>query len=104
VIEGGGWVGVGDERTRVAAGEAVLWPADIPHAAWTEHSQMRAVVVEFGGADDSTAAGVLTGTARAVATVARGDTDSGAIDRGEGALAERPTAPGLRDEDAGEPA
>ena len=44
VIEGGGWVGVGDERTRVAAGEAVLWPADIPHAAWTEHSEMRAFV------------------------------------------------------------
>ncbi|HET9085283.1 MAG TPA: cupin domain-containing protein, partial [Candidatus Limnocylindrales bacterium] len=53
VIEGGGWVGVDDERTRVAAGEAVLWPADIPHAAWTEHSEMRVFVVEFTGADDS---------------------------------------------------
>ena len=53
VIEGGGWVGVGDERARVAAGEAVLWPADIPHAAWTEHSEMRAFVVEFAGADDA---------------------------------------------------
>ena len=53
VIEGGGWVGVGDERTRIAAGEAVLWPADVPHAAWTEHSEMRAIVVEFAGADDS---------------------------------------------------
>ena len=52
VIEGGGWVGVGDERTRVAAGEAVLWPADITHAAWTEHSEMRAFVVEFAGSDD----------------------------------------------------
>jgi quercetin dioxygenase-like cupin family protein len=104
VIEGGGWVGVGDERTRVAAGEAVLWPADIPHAAWTEHSQMRAVVVEFGGADDSTAAGVLTGTARAVATVARGDVDPGTVERGEGALADRPTGSSPRDEDAGEPA
>ena len=29
VIEGGGWVGVGDERTRIAAGEAAVWPADI---------------------------------------------------------------------------
>jgi len=52
VIEGGGWVGVGDERTRVAAGEAVLWPADVTHAAWTEHSEMRAFVVEFAGPDD----------------------------------------------------
>ena len=60
VIEGGGWVGVGDERTRVAAGEAVLWPADVPHAAWTEHSEMRAFVVEFSGADDSA---VLAGRA-----------------------------------------
>ena len=28
VIEGGGWVSVGDERLRVAAGEAVVWPPD----------------------------------------------------------------------------
>ena len=53
VVEGGGWVGVGDERTRIAAGEAAVWPADIPHAAWTEHSEMRAIIVEFAGADDS---------------------------------------------------
>ena len=52
VIEGGGWVGVGDERARVAAGEAVLWPADVTHAAWTEHSEMRAFVIEFAGPDD----------------------------------------------------
>jgi quercetin dioxygenase-like cupin family protein len=66
VIEGGGWVGVGDERTRVAAGEAVLWPADIPHAAWTEHSEMRAIVVEFAGPDDSAMRGILEGRASAV--------------------------------------
>jgi quercetin dioxygenase-like cupin family protein len=47
VIEGGGWVGVGDERTRVQAGEAVAWPADVLHAAWTEGTHMRAIVVEF---------------------------------------------------------
>ena len=52
VVEGGGWVGVGDERARIAAGEAAVWPADIPHAAWTEHSEMRAIIVEFTGADD----------------------------------------------------
>lgn len=57
VIEGGGWVGVGDERTRVAAGEAVLFPPDIPHAAWTEHSEMRAFMIEFSGADDAEFAG-----------------------------------------------
>jgi quercetin dioxygenase-like cupin family protein len=53
VVEGGGWVGVGDERTRIAAGEAAVWPADIPHAAWTEHSEMRAIIVELAGPDDT---------------------------------------------------
>jgi quercetin dioxygenase-like cupin family protein len=47
VIEGGGFVRVGDEQERVAAGEAVLLPADIPHAAWTDQGHMRAIIVEF---------------------------------------------------------
>jgi quercetin dioxygenase-like cupin family protein len=47
VIEGGGWIGVGEERTRVQAGEAVAWPPDVLHAAWTEGTHMRAIVVEF---------------------------------------------------------
>ena len=76
-------MGVGDERTRVAAGEAVLWPADVPHAAWTEHSEMRAFVVEFAGADDSEIVSVVD---RARALTAGG---AGSIERGEGALAER---------------
>jgi quercetin dioxygenase-like cupin family protein len=59
VIEGGGWVQVGDDRARVAAGEAVLWPADVIHAAWTELSEMRAIVVEYAGADDALLRGIL---------------------------------------------
>lgn len=47
VIEGGGWVGVGEERTRVMAGEAVSWPPHVLHAAWTDGSPMRAIVVEL---------------------------------------------------------
>ena len=47
VIEGGGFVRVGDEQARVAAGEAVVWPPDVVHSAWTEHTPMRAIVVEF---------------------------------------------------------
>ncbi len=70
VIEGGGWVAVADERTRVAAGEAVLWPADVLHAAWTEHSEMRAIVVEFAGADDSAVRGLLDGLVREAGDVA----------------------------------
>jgi quercetin dioxygenase-like cupin family protein len=52
VIEGGGFVQVGDERARVAAGEAVVWPPDVVHSAWTELTPMRAIVVEFAPADD----------------------------------------------------
>jgi quercetin dioxygenase-like cupin family protein len=84
VIEGGGWVGVGEERSRVAAGEAVLWPADVPHAAWTEHSEMRAFVVEFSGADDSA---VLAGRALELEP---GQADPAA--RGEGSLVTPPRA------------
>ena len=47
VIEGGGFVQVGEERARVAAGEAVVWPPNVVHAAWTELTAMRALVVEF---------------------------------------------------------
>jgi quercetin dioxygenase-like cupin family protein len=97
VIEGGGWVGVGDERARVAAGEAVLWPADEPHAAWTEHSEMRAFVVEFTGADDSEIVSVVD---RTRALTAGG---AGSIERGEGALAERELR-GSGDPSSGEPA
>ncbi len=50
VIEGGGFVQVGDERARVAAGEAVVWPPNVVHAAWTESTPMRAIVVEFADA------------------------------------------------------
>jgi hypothetical protein len=47
VIEGGGFVIVGDERARVAAGEAVVWPPNVVRAAWTELTPMRALVIEF---------------------------------------------------------
>ena len=97
VIEGGGWVGVGEERTRVAAGEAVLWPADEPHAAWTEHSEMRAFVVEFTGADDSGTRAILEGEAGHPGSLGV------PVERGVGELA--PHASQIRhDPEAGEPA
>ncbi|MBI2776871.1 MAG: cupin domain-containing protein [Chloroflexi bacterium] len=99
VIEGGGWVLVGEERRRVAAGEAVHWPAGIPHAAWTEHGEMRALVVEFAGADDSGTAAVLEGAARRL-----GPGETGLAARGEGWLAERPVDPERHDRSQGEPA
>jgi quercetin dioxygenase-like cupin family protein len=90
VIEGGGYVLVGEEQRRVAAGEAVLWPAGVTHGAWTEHGPMRAFVVEFAGSDDSHLRDVLEGVAKRL-----GPGEAGAIQRGEGRLAPReaPEAP-----------
>ena len=81
VVEGGGWVGVGEQRTRIAAGVAALWPAYVIHSAWTEHSEMRAFVVEFAGADDG---GAVLGRAHELSQRA-----AASIGRGVGALAER---------------
>ena len=97
VIEGGGWVGVGEERARIAAGEAAIWPADVIHSAWTEHSEMRAFVVEFGGADDR---GSVIGR---VNDLAPGRDEP--VARGTGQLTARiPTRPGSPVPRDGEPA
>lgn len=96
VIEGGGWVGVGDEWTRIAAGEAAVWPADIPHAAWTEHSEMRAITVEFAGTDDSD---TVIGRARLL----EGPAEE-AVARGAGRLTGRTGPPPPGDPSEGEPA
>lgn len=96
VVEGGGWVGVGDQRTRIAAGEAAVWPADLIHSAWTEHSEMRAFVVELAGADDG---GAVLGQARELTPEG-----SGSVSRGVGQLAPRTIDPGRREPADGEPA
>ena len=98
VIEGGGYVLVGEEERRVAAGEAVRWPAGILHGARTEYGPMRAIVVEMAGADDSHLRNVLDGIAKRL-----GPGEAGAISRGEGRLAERPMTDLERDRE-GEPA
>ena len=95
VVEGGGWVGVGDERSRIAAGEAACWPPDVVHSAWTEHSEMRAFLVEFGGADDG---GAVLGRARELVAG-----EAGTVARGVGALAERTPDPARRGPSEGEP-
>jgi quercetin dioxygenase-like cupin family protein len=86
VIEGGGWVGVGDERSRVTTGEAVVWPPHVLHAAWTDGAPMRVIIVEL--AEDP----------KELAPVVDGATGGEVIEvipprpvaRGEGRLAERP--------------
>ena len=94
VIEGGGWVGVGDERTRVTAGEAVVWPPDVLHGAWTDGSPMRAIVVEFAG-PMLALPGVIEGE---VLAIAPGEAHA---PKGEGRLAPRRPAPAI-DADDGE--
>ena len=85
VIEGGGWVSVGEDRTRIVAGEAVLWPPDELHSAWTERTQtMRAIVVELPG--ELPGSRLLEGVARQVAP---GTPASARVARGEGQLAPR---------------
>ena len=88
VIEGGGAVRVGDEESAISAGEAVLWPADTLHGARTQHTTMRAIIVELAGADDSHARGILEGEARRLASGERGH-----VPRGEGHLAPRDPDP-----------
>jgi quercetin dioxygenase-like cupin family protein len=97
VIEGGGFVEVGEDRDQVVAGEAVLWPAGVNHGAWTESSTMRAIVVEFAGPDDAHLRGILDGLALL------GPGDRGAVEPGEGHLVGPPRA-ARPDLDAGEPA
>jgi len=47
IVEGGGFVRVGEQTARVAAGEAVVWPPNLVRAVWTDLTPMRAIVVEF---------------------------------------------------------
>ena len=97
VIEGGGWVVVDSERARVAAGEAVLWPPDVPHGAWADHGHMRAIVVELAGRDDVLSPPLIDAGGRPALT------GGGApVGRGEGSL-RGPGPEPLPDPDAGEP-
>lgn len=93
VISGGGYVQVGDERARVNHGEAVLWPPGVMHGAYTDGTEMRAIVVELIDTADRV---VLEGTASA----ASADAPSAPTSRAEGALAER--LPTREDYDASE--
>jgi quercetin dioxygenase-like cupin family protein len=94
VIEGGGWVIVDGERTRVAAGEAVLWPPDVPHGAWADHGPMRAIVVELAGQEETIVGGLIEAGVETQAPLP--------VARGVGRLrSEAPKPP--PDPDAGEP-
>lgn len=100
VISGGGYVQVGDERTRVNHGEAVLWPADVPHGAYTDGTEMRAIVIELPVADSR----VLTGAAAsALAEHGGPDAPEKKPEPAQGRLAERPRLRSDYDSSEGEP-
>jgi quercetin dioxygenase-like cupin family protein len=114
VVSGGGFVQVGDERTRINHGEAVVWPAGVPHGAYTDGSEMRAILVEFSGADDEPAV-VLAIEPGPVAPVPPGETPSPSpsaadassgpvtVEPASGRLADRPPSRDDHDESEGEP-
>jgi quercetin dioxygenase-like cupin family protein len=98
VIEGGGWTAVDGEAIRIAAGEAVVWPANLVHAAWTDYSEMRAIVVEFAGADDAAVRGIIEAGGTVLLDVPERE-----VSAGEGALAPREQPAGPIDRSSGEP-
>ena len=106
IIEGGGFVQVGDERARVAAGDAVVWPPNVVHAAWTELTPMRAIVVEFAAEPGDSAAGRRRATSprpNRRRTVSRPDPMS-PCRPAEGSLAPKPAVlPPDRESPEGEP-
>jgi len=115
VVSGGGFVRVGDELTRIIHGEAVVWPAGVSHGAYTDGSDMRAILVELAGpSDDSTGALDAIGSglsaeqpadavARRAAAAAAAPNEPRPVEPARGALAERPPSREDHDESEGEP-
>ena len=95
VIEGGGFVTVGSDRARVFAGEAVLWPAGVPHGASTELSEMRAIVVEFPVADLALGPGAAIVDAGVLGAASRsaGSAGSSVVAPADGHLVDERPAP-----------
>jgi quercetin dioxygenase-like cupin family protein len=92
IISGGGFVQVGEERARVNHGEAVTWPAGILHGAYTDGTEMRAIIVELAG--DGT---VVEGA------IAEADAHGKPATKATGALAERQRTREEYDSSEGEP-
>jgi quercetin dioxygenase-like cupin family protein len=95
VISGGGYVQVGDERERINHGEAVVWPAGVIHGAYTDGSEMRAIVIELPRGDER----ILEGNATAIAA----DASVGAATPADGGLAQRQRMRDEYDSAEGEP-
>ena len=102
VISGAGFVQVGDERSRVNHGEAVVWPPGVLHGAYTDGSEMRAIIVELAG--DEAGQPVIEAQAHPVATDAEQAGRQPPITTpAEGSLAERTPLRDEYDASEGEP-
>lgn len=106
VISGGGYVQVGDERSRINHGEAVVWPRDIPHGAYTDGSEMRAIVVEMLTGDqpeviEGAATEIVAG--QVVPDAGPPTEEKKPITRADGQLAERQRLRDEYDTSEGEP-
>jgi quercetin dioxygenase-like cupin family protein len=98
VVAGGGWVQVDDERAAINHGEAVEWPPGLRHAAWTDGSTMRAILVEV---PDTAVEGRHQRLADAPVVEDRGPVLPGQVARG--GLAVREVRPEDHDPAEGEP-
>ena len=96
VISGGGFVQVGDERARVNHGEAVVWPPGSIHGAYTDGTEMRAIIVELMG--DGT-----DGPEEMIVRSIRDGRERRPATRAEGSLAERNITREEYDSSEGEP-
>ena len=99
VISGGGFVQVGEERARVNHGEAVVWPPGTLHGAYTDGTEMRAIIVELSA---DTATHVVEGSA-AAEVGAEGQPAARQPTAARGSLAERQRTRDEYDSSEGEP-
>jgi quercetin dioxygenase-like cupin family protein len=97
VISGAGFVQVGDERARVNHGEAVVWPAGEMHGAYTDGTEMRAIVVELSPAGEPL---VIEAVADSSAAEPKPEAEPA---RAHGSLAERDVKRDEYDVSEGEP-
>jgi quercetin dioxygenase-like cupin family protein len=97
IVSGGGWVQVGEERLAVHHGEAVSWPAGVSHGAWTDGSEMRALLVELPGEGRS---GGRLGTGEGIASAPASNRP---VEPARGGLAPRQGSPVDHDPTEGEP-
>jgi quercetin dioxygenase-like cupin family protein len=103
VISGGGFVQVGDERARINHGEAVVWPPGLVHGAYTDGTEMRAIIVELTGEDAEVVDAQADATGAQTPDGSPAATTRPAPTRADGTLAERQVKRDEYDSGEGEP-